>query len=105
MIRRRIFDEEHDMFRDSVRKWMADHVAPHREAWHEAGVVDREVWRKARAVVLESDQPALLAHDFMQLTSGLFYQAAWARIAQVTRSEELLALAELVLAPERKWMT
>ena len=65
----------------------------------------REVWRKARAVVLESDQPAFLAHDFMQLTSGLFYQAAWARIAQVTRSEELLALAELVLAPERKWMT
>lgn len=47
MIRRRIFDEDHDMFRDSVRKWMADHVAPHREAWHAAGVVDRDVWHKA----------------------------------------------------------
>ncbi len=47
MIRRRIFEQEHDIFRESARRWMAENIAPHFQAWHEAGVVDREVWRKA----------------------------------------------------------
>ena len=47
MIRRRIFDEEHTLFRDSVRRWMAEHVAPHAERWRSEGQVDRDVWRAA----------------------------------------------------------
>ena len=49
MIRRRIFEEEHDIFRDSVRKWAGEKVAPHAERWHKAGVVDRAVWESAGA--------------------------------------------------------
>ena len=44
---RRIFEEEHEMFRDSVRSFMQNEIAPHSDRWHEAGIVDREAFLKA----------------------------------------------------------
>ena len=44
---RMIFDEEHDMFRDSVRSFMQNEIRPHGERWREAGIVDREAFLKA----------------------------------------------------------
>lgn len=35
------------MFRDSVRKFMQKEVAPHVDDWREAGIVDRDIFRKA----------------------------------------------------------
>ncbi|MDU8912279.1 acyl-CoA dehydrogenase family protein [Aestuariicoccus sp. MJ-SS9] len=63
----------------------------------------RELWRQARARVAASVAPAELAHDFMQLTAGLFYRAAWARIARVGQSDELSRLADTVISPDRDW--
>ncbi len=47
MIDRRLFTEEHEMFRDTVRKFLEREVVPHHEAWEDQGYVDREVWLKA----------------------------------------------------------
>ena len=47
MIRRRLYREEHEIFRQSVRRWSETEVFPHGENWREAGVVSREVWRSA----------------------------------------------------------
>lgn len=44
---RRIFDEEHVMFRDSVRSFMKKEIGPHAERWNEQGIVDREAFLKA----------------------------------------------------------
>ncbi len=44
---RLIFDEEHEMFRDTVRSFMKNEIAPHSERWHEQGMVDREAYLKA----------------------------------------------------------
>lgn len=46
-MQRTIFDEEHDLFRDSVRRFVAEHVVPHRERWEEVGRVDRELFTAA----------------------------------------------------------
>lgn len=46
-MQRKIFDEEHEMFRDSVRSFMQKEIQPHSERWNEAGIVDREAFRKA----------------------------------------------------------
>ena len=51
-MKRLIFDPEHEQFRDSTRRFMESEVAPHREAWRAAGMVDREVFRKAGAAGL-----------------------------------------------------
>jgi len=46
-VQRTIFDEEHEMFRDSVRSFMINEVKPHSDRWHEQGIVDREAYLKA----------------------------------------------------------
>jgi long-chain-acyl-CoA dehydrogenase len=43
----REFTEEQQMFRDAYRKFLAVEIVPHMEAWREAGIVDREAFRKA----------------------------------------------------------
>ncbi len=47
MLPRTVYTEEHELFRDAVRKFMEKEIAPHREAWEKAGVVSRDAWRKA----------------------------------------------------------
>ena len=44
---RNIFEPEHEMFRDSFRKFIQKEVAPHADAWRAAGQVDREAFEKA----------------------------------------------------------
>ncbi len=46
-MKRRIFDEEHEMFRDSVRSFMKNEIQPHTDKWQEQGIVDREAYLKA----------------------------------------------------------
>jgi acyl-CoA dehydrogenase len=47
MIPRTLFSPEHETFRDSVRRFMQEEVAPHDERWQEQGYADKAVWRKA----------------------------------------------------------
>ena len=46
-MKRKIFDEEHEMFRDSVRSFLQKEIQPHSDKWHEQGIVDREAFLKA----------------------------------------------------------
>jgi acyl-CoA dehydrogenase len=46
---RRIFDAEHDQFRESVARFVRNEVAPHVDRWREAGCCDREIFEKAGA--------------------------------------------------------
>lgn len=41
------FSDEHEMFRDSVRKFCESEIAPHHEQWEKDGQVSRELWLKA----------------------------------------------------------
>jgi acyl-CoA dehydrogenase len=49
MIERTVFGEQHEQFRDTVRKILDKEVAPHHAEWEEQGYVDRSVWAKAGA--------------------------------------------------------
>ena len=44
---RALFDEDHEMFRDSVRSFMINEIKPHSDRWNEQGIVDREAFLKA----------------------------------------------------------
>lgn len=46
-MKRLIFDEDHEMFRDSVRKFMLAEVSPHVERWRKQGICDKEAFLKA----------------------------------------------------------
>ncbi len=44
---RTLFEPEHDLFRESYRKFLDQHVAPHHAKWEEQNIVDRGVWVEA----------------------------------------------------------
>jgi len=46
---RTIYSEDHELFRKSFRTFLEREVVPNQMAWIEAGIVDREAWRKAGA--------------------------------------------------------
>jgi alkylation response protein AidB-like acyl-CoA dehydrogenase len=44
---RTLFTDEHEQFRTAVRTFVEREVTPHIEEWETAGVVSRDVWKKA----------------------------------------------------------
>jgi alkylation response protein AidB-like acyl-CoA dehydrogenase len=44
---RPVYDQDHKDFRASVRRFLDREIAPHFQAWEEAGIVDRDLWFKA----------------------------------------------------------
>jgi acyl-CoA dehydrogenase len=44
---RRVYREDHEQFRVSVRRFMERECAPRQQAWNKEGEVDRETWLKA----------------------------------------------------------
>ena len=44
---RTLFDEEHELFRDSFRRFVADEITPHLERWERDGIADRSLFSKA----------------------------------------------------------
>lgn len=46
-MKRTLFEPEHLMFREAVRRFVAQEIVPHHEQWEKEGMVSRELWRKA----------------------------------------------------------
>ncbi len=46
---RRIFEQEHDMYREMCRRFYAEECTPFTEKWEKDGMTGREVWQKAGA--------------------------------------------------------
>ena len=46
-MRRTIFDEEHDMFRESVRSFIDKEIVPNHEKWEHDGKINKEMFQKA----------------------------------------------------------
>ncbi|MET8426831.1 acyl-CoA dehydrogenase family protein [Nocardia sp. NPDC059091] len=44
---RTLFEPEHELFRESFRKFLDQHVASQHEQWEHDGIVDRSVWLEA----------------------------------------------------------
>jgi alkylation response protein AidB-like acyl-CoA dehydrogenase len=49
MTDRTLFSPEHELFRTTVRRFIAQELTPHHAEWEEAGIVPRSAWRSAGA--------------------------------------------------------
>jgi acyl-CoA dehydrogenase len=49
VINRKLFREEHEAFRDTVRKFIEREIKPYHYQWEQEGIVPRELWLKAGA--------------------------------------------------------
>ena len=47
MLKRSVYDEDHDMFRDAVRGFFARELEPYYDQWEKDHIVPREFWLKA----------------------------------------------------------
>jgi len=47
MLKREIYTEEHDIFRDAFKKFLEKNVVPYQDEWIKAGIVSRDAWRAA----------------------------------------------------------
>lgn len=61
---RNIFTDEHQMFRDSVRRFIEKEIAPYHEQWEKEGIVPRELW-------LKTGEMGFLAMDVPEEYGGL----------------------------------
>ena len=44
---RTAFSEDHDLFRDQVRRFFERELIPHLERWEQQGEIDKAFWRKS----------------------------------------------------------
>ncbi|WP_423141339.1 acyl-CoA dehydrogenase family protein [Parablastomonas sp. CN1-191] len=49
---RTAYGEDHEAFRQTVRRFMAEEIAPHAAQWAEAGIVPKDIWPRAGALGL-----------------------------------------------------
>jgi len=63
-MRDHILEEEHLLFRDAVKAFMAKEVRPHYDKWDKQGHVDKELWLKAGA-------QGMLCMDFPEEYGGM----------------------------------
>ncbi|MDP6692156.1 MAG: acyl-CoA dehydrogenase family protein [Alphaproteobacteria bacterium] len=47
VIERTLFDSDHEIFRDTVRRFVEDEIAPFHAQWEKDGKISREAWLKA----------------------------------------------------------
>jgi acyl-CoA dehydrogenase len=47
MFKRTLFSHEHELFRDTVRKFIEREIAPYHAQWEHDGIVPRDLWTKA----------------------------------------------------------
>ncbi|MFT3717618.1 acyl-CoA dehydrogenase family protein [Pseudorhodoferax sp.] len=47
LIQRTVYREDHELFREQVRRFFENEVVPFHHAWERAGIVPKDVWRKA----------------------------------------------------------
>jgi acyl-CoA dehydrogenase len=49
MIPRTLFDDYHEIFRDSLKRFIINDILPHYADWEKAGIAPRSIWEKAGA--------------------------------------------------------
>jgi len=77
------YSEEHEIFRRTVRSFLARELTPHIEAWEEQRIPDRSFWRRAgEAGILGAGLPVEYGGP-----GGDFLDDAFTRIGLIYRDE------------------
>ena len=70
MLKRRLFEDEHEMFRDSVRLFIEREIAPYHSQWEKDGIVPRDLWLNAGEAGLLCTN---ISEEFGGLGAGFLY--------------------------------
>ena len=110
------FNEEHQLFRESLKDFLQKEVVPHIEKWEETGTIDRFIWKKFGdmgyfgltypeqygGLDLDMFYMVILLEELQCINSGGFAAAIWAHIYLAMthlNKEGSEAIKEKYLAP------
>ncbi len=88
------FNEEHHLFRESLRDFLKKEVVPHIEKWEKTGTIDRFIWEKFGemgffglaypeeygGMDLDLFYTVILLEELQRINSGGFAAAIWAHV-------------------------
>ncbi|WP_422859298.1 acyl-CoA dehydrogenase family protein [Flagellimonas sp. S174] len=88
------YNEEHKLFRDSLRDFLQKEVVPHVDDWEQTGVIDRSIWKKFGdmgylglkypetygGLDLDFFYTVILLEELQRVNSGGFAAAIWAHM-------------------------
>nr|WP_299344520.1 acyl-CoA dehydrogenase family protein [Allomuricauda sp.] len=88
------FNEEHRLFRESLRDFLQKEVVPHVDDWEKTGVIDRSIWNKFGemgyfglpypeaygGLDLDFFYTVILLEELQKVNSGGFAAAIWAHV-------------------------
>jgi alkylation response protein AidB-like acyl-CoA dehydrogenase len=88
------FNEEHQLFRESLRDFLKKEVVPHIEKWEKTGTIDRFIWEKFGemgyfglaypeeygGLDLDLFYTVILLEEMQRINSGGFAAAIWAHV-------------------------
>jgi len=86
------FNEEHQLFRESLKDFLQKEVVPHVDKWEETGTIDRPIWKKFGemgyfglaypekygGLDLDLFYTVILLEELQKINSGGFAAAIWA---------------------------
>ncbi len=86
------FNEEHQLFRESLRDFLKKEVVPHIDKWEETGTIERFIWEKFGemgffgiaypeaygGMDLDLFYTVILLEELQRINSGGFAAAIWA---------------------------
>lgn len=88
------FNEEHQLFRESLKDFLQKEVVPHIDDWEASGVIDRSIWTKFGemgflglatpeaygGMGLDLFYTVILLEELQKVNSGGFAAAVWAHV-------------------------
>jgi len=88
------FNEEHQLFRESLKEFLQKEVCPHIDKWEETGTIERFIWQKFGemgyfglatseangGLELDLFYTVILLEELQKINSGGFAAAIWAHV-------------------------
>jgi alkylation response protein AidB-like acyl-CoA dehydrogenase len=99
LVPRSLFADEHDVFRESMRRFIEREVVPDYRAWEDAGLIPRDVWEKAgRIGMLCPDVPVEYGGPGGDFLFNAIVHEELARVGAASFSACLIAHSDIVVS-------
>lgn len=99
MVPRTIFGEEHEAFRDAIRRFIEREIMPHYLEWEDEGQVPRAAWRKAGEMgMLAPDVPEVYGGPGGDFLFNVIVHEELSRAGAASFSASLMAHNDIVAA-------
>ena len=97
-LERRIFNEDHQIFRQELRKFLKNEVIPYQREWEHAGIVPRDLWQRCGALGFLVPQ-APEAYGGLGLDDYAYQAIIMEELSYANESGLMLPLHNSIVAP------